>query len=328
MIRRAPLLLLALAAVLAAFALSLAFGARSVSWAELWSGALHWAEPRSLAQAAVAARVPRAVLAALAGAALAVSGALMQGLTRNPLADPGLLGANAGAALMVVLALAWGWDLPEIWSAILGAALAAGAVYAVARLGAGGATPLKLALAGAALTAALSALTTALILPRGDVSGLAQAWLVGGVGGARFAQIAPILPFFALGGGAAALSAPLLNLLALGDETAAGLGARLGLARGLAGGGAVLLCAAATALCGPIGFVGLIVPHICRLILGVDYRLILPFSALFGAVLLLCADLAGRMIARPAEVEASIITALLGGPLFIWIVRRGRVGAL
>lgn len=313
---------------LAAF-LSLAFGARVTSLATLRE-ALSGAE-ETIAQAAVASRVPRTILAALAGAALGFAGAVMQGLTRNPLADPGILGVNAGAALAVVIGLATvglGSATLYIWAAIAGAAVAAVAVYAIASLGAGGATPLKLALAGAALTAALSSLTTAIILPRGDIAGLVQSWLVGGVGGATSERILPVLPFLAVGAVASLASARMLNLLALGDDMAAGLGETVWRARVLAALGAVTLCGAITAACGPIGFVGLVVPHLSRLLLGVDYRWILPASALSGAVLLILADVAGRLVARPAELDVGIVMAFLGAPVFIWIVRRKRVTAL
>ena len=309
--------------------LSLAFGARVTSLAEIWA-ALSGA-PESMGEAAVASRVPRTALAALAGAALGLAGAAMQGLTRNPLADPGILGVNAGAALAVVIGLAsfgLGSLTGYILAATLGAALAAVGVYAIASLGAGGATPLKLALAGAALTAALTSLTTAVVLPRGDIAGLVQSWLVGGVGGATWDRIAPVLPYLALGAALSLASARKLNLLALGDDTAAGLGETVRRARAMAALGAVILCGATTAACGPIGFVGLVVPHLSRLALGVDYRWILPASAASGAVLLVLADVAGRVVARPAELDVGIVTAFIGAPVFIWIVRRKRVAAL
>ncbi|WP_299844061.1 iron ABC transporter permease [uncultured Jannaschia sp.] len=309
--------------------LSLGFGARLTGWADLRAALTGQVE--TMGQAAVASRVPRTALAALAGASLGLAGAVMQGLTRNSLADPGILGVNAGAALAVVVGLAtFGLDTSGayVWTAIFGAAVAAAGVYTIASFGAGGATPLKLALGGAALTAALTSLTTAVILPRGDISGLVQSWLVGGVGGATWGRIAPVLPFLGFGAIFSLLSARKLNLLALGDDTAASLGESVWQARILAAAGAVTLCGATTAACGPIGFVGLVVPHLCRLLLGVDYRAILPGSALAGAVLLLLADIAGRLVARPAELDVGIVTAFVGAPVFIWIVRRKRVAAL
>nr|WP_267135218.1 iron ABC transporter permease [Halomonas dongshanensis] len=315
--------------LLLAMALSVAFGARQVGLAEIIAAVSGRVE--TLGDAAVASRIPRTLLALLAGAALAISGGVMQGLTRNPLADPGLLGVNAGAALAVVMGIAWFRidDLAHyIWFALGGAALAAVGVYAIASVARGGATPLRLALAGAAVTAALSSLTTAIILPRGDIGGLVQSWLVGGVGGATYAQILPILPFLLAGLVISLLAARKLNLLALGDDTAAGLGEKVALARALSAIGAVLLCAPVTAACGPIGFVGLVVPHACRLLAGGDYRWLLPFSALGGAILLTLSDVLGRLIARPDELDVGIVTAFIGAPVFIWIVRRRKVGAL
>ncbi|WP_447928148.1 FecCD family ABC transporter permease [Vreelandella sp. EE27] len=314
--------------VLAAM-LSVALGARSVGLAEI-SAALS-ARIDTVGDAAVASRLPRTLLALLAGAALGVGGGVMQGVTRNPLADPGLLGVNAGAALAVVIGIAW-FDLQTslgfIACALAGAGVAAVTVYTIASLGRGGATPLRMALAGAAITAALTSLTTAVILPRTDIAGLVQAWLVGGVGGATYAQLLPVTPFL-LGGFVIALTAARkLNLLALGDDTAVGLGESVARARMMSALGAVLLCGATTAVCGPIGFVGLVVPHACRLLVGGDYRWLLPFSALGGAALLTLADVAGRLVAHPAELDAGVVTAFIGAPVFIWIVRHRKVGAL
>ncbi|WP_232774980.1 MULTISPECIES: FecCD family ABC transporter permease [Halomonadaceae] len=320
----ALLVLLGLAATL-----SVAFGAREVGWSEIVAALSGQVE--TMGDAAVASRLPRTLLAMLAGAALGVSGGVMQGLTRNPLADPGLLGVNAGAALAVVIGIAW-FGIDEttsyIWTAIAGAGIAACAVYAIASLGRGGATPLRLALAGAAITAALSSLTTAVVLPRGDIGGLVQSWLVGGVGGATYGQLLPVLPFLATGFVITLLAARKLNMLALGDDTAAGLGEKVAVARAMSAVGAVLLCGSITAVCGPIGFVGLVVPHACRLLAGGDYRWLLPFSALGGAVLLTFSDVAGRLVAHPSELDVGIVTAFIGAPVFIWIVRNRKVGSL
>ncbi|MEC7258604.1 MAG: iron ABC transporter permease [Pseudomonadota bacterium] len=285
----------------------------------------------TLARAVVAVRVPRTVMAALAGAALGLAGAVMQGVTRNPLADPGILGVNAGAAMAVVIGIAWFGMVTltgYIWAAIAGAALTAGFVYSIGSVGRGGATPLKLALAGTATMVATSSFTTAIILPRNDIAGGVQAWQVGGVGGASFDAIAPCLPFLAVGAALSLISARSLNLLALGDDAAAALGARVAWARAGATLGAVLLCGAATAACGPLIFVGLVVPHLCRLLVGADYRWLLPFSALLGAALLIGADVLARLLARPSELDVGIVTAFVGAPVFIWIVRQRRVREL
>ena len=282
-------------------------------------------------EAAVAKRIPRTVLAVIAGAALGMSGAVMQGVTRNPLADPGILGVNLGASLAVVIGLAY-FGLSSatsfIWVAIAGAAVAALFVYTVGSLGRGGATPLKLALAGAATSAALASFVTAVVLPRNDIAGGVRSWQIGGVGGASFDSTLQVLPFLLVGFAICFLSARGLNSLALGDDLAAGLGERVAIARGAASLGAVVLCGAITAVTGPIAFVGLVVPHACRLLIGVDHRWLLPFSAVLGAALLTGADIIGRIAARPGEVDVGIITALIGAPFFIYIVRRQKVRAL
>ncbi len=285
----------------------------------------------TLDEAVIRVRIPRTVLAIIAGASLAVSGAVFQGVTRNPLADPGILGINMGASLAVVTGLAY-FGLSNatsyIWVAIGGAAVSAVFVYAVGSLGRGGPTPLKLALAGAATSAALVSFVTAVILPRNDIAENVQSWQIGGVGGASFHRIWPVAPFLAVGMAICLLSARSLNSLALGDDVAAGLGERVALARGLASLGAVMLCGATTAVCGPIGFVGLVVPHLCRLLVGPDHRWLLPFSALTGASLLVAADVIGRIVARPSEIDVGIVTAFVGAPFFIYIVRRQKVRAL
>lgn len=310
-------------------ALSVSVGTRSVSFTDIFAAL--GGQIDNVAQAAVAARLPRTLLALLAGAALGLAGAVMQGVTRNPLADPGILGVNMGASLAVVVAVAW-FDIASanafILVAICGAGASAVFVYVIGSLGRGGATPLKLALAGAATSVAFSSLVIAVVLPRNDIAGGIRAWQIGGVGGATLDRILPVLPFLLIGFAISLLSARKLNSLALGDELAAGLGENVALARGVASFGAILLCGATTAICGPIGFVGLVVPHLCRLLAGVDHRWLLPFSALGGACLLLAADVGGRIIARPSELDVGIVTAFIGAPFFIWIVRRQRVREL
>jgi iron complex transport system permease protein len=326
---RALWLLIAAAVLVALAAASVAVGSREVGWDDIVA-ALGGATD-GFDRAAVATRIPRTLLAVLAGAALAVSGAVMQGVTRNPLADPGILGVNMGASLAVVTGIAFfglASASAQIWVAIAGAAIAAVFVYVVGSLGRGGATPLKLALAGAATSAALVSFTSAIVLPRGDISDSVRSWQIGGVGGATAASIQQVLPFLVAGFVICLLSARGLNSLALGDELAAGLGERVALARGGAALGAVVLCGAVTAIAGPIGFVGLVVPHACRLLVGVDHRWLLPFSAVVGACLLTAADILGRVVARPAEIDVGIITALVGAPFFIAIVRRQKVKSL
>ncbi|TDC48898.1 iron ABC transporter permease [Actinomadura sp. KC345] len=322
--------LLATAAVLAAaMVASVVLGSRDVAWSDVWA-ALGGADG-TLEQAAVAKRIPRTLLAVVIGAALGVSGCAMQGVTRNPLADPGILGINMGASLAVVTAVAFfGLVSPTgyVWVAMAGAAVSAVFVYAVGSLGRGGATPLKLALAGAATSAAFTSLVSGVVLPRNDIAGGFRLWQIGGVGGASYERIGHVLPFLAVGFALCLLSARALNSLALGDEIAAGLGERVAVIRTVAALGSVVLCGAATAVTGPIGFVGLVVPHACRMLAGVDHRWLLPFCALAGGALLTGADVVGRVVASPSDVEVGIVTALIGAPFFIHIVRRYKVREL
>ena len=308
---------------------SLVIGARGVDWSDIVAAL--GGSTDNIGQGAIAKRIPRTVLAIVVGAALGLAGAVMQGITRNPLADPGILGVNMGASLAVVIGMAWFglWTQTSmIWVAVLGAAGAALFVYVVGSLGRGGATPLKLALAGAATSAAFASFITAIMLPRNDIAGNIRSWQIGGVGGASFEVIRQGLPFLIVGFVICLLSARSLNSLALGDEVASGLGERVAVVRAVAALGAVLLCGAATAIAGPIGFVGLVVPHLCRLLIGIDNRWLLPFSALTGAALLVAADILGRIVARPSEIDVGIITALIGAPFFIYIVRRQKIREL
>jgi iron complex transport system permease protein len=310
-------------------ATSIVLGSRDVSWTDIWAGVSGQAE--GFAQAAVAKRVPRTALAAAAGAALAVSGLVLQGITRNPLADPGILGVNTGASLAVVTGIAWfGLVSPTsyIWVAITGAALASAFVWTVGSLGRGGATPLKLTLAGAATAAALSSFVTAVVLPRPDISENVVSWQVGGVGGATDDKLWLMAPFLLASAAVCAWSARGLNMLGLGDDLASGLGEHVNRTRFLAAVGAVTLAGATTAITGPIAFVGLVVPHVARLLVGTDHRWLLPVSAMGGAVLLLVADVLGRVVAPPTEVDVGIITALVGAPVLIAVVRQTRVRAL
>ncbi|MGC5629111.1 FecCD family ABC transporter permease [Georgenia sp. Z1344] len=322
-------LLVLLAAVAALTMASVAIGSRAVSVQEILAGLTGSTD--SVGEAVVYTRVPRTFLALLVGAALGVAGAAMQGVTRNPLADPGILGVTMGASLAVVVGMAWFglWTRTGmIWTAILGAGLAAVFVYVIASVGRGGATPLTLALAGAATSAALASFITAVALPRGDIAGSIRSWQVGGVGGATHEATGQVLPFLVVGLLVCLASARSLNSLALGDDVAAGLGVRVGVARLVAAAGAVVLTGAATAVAGPIGFVGLVVPHLCRLLVGTDHRWLMPFSALAGAGLLVGADVLGRVVARPGEIDVGIITAVVGAPVFIAIVRRTKVREL
>ncbi|GAA1883797.1 FecCD family ABC transporter permease [Lapillicoccus jejuensis] len=310
-------------------ALSVAVGARTVPLGDVVTALTGGGS--GLDAAVVTQRVPRTVLAVLVGAALALAGAVMQGVTRNPLADPGLLGVSSGAALFVVVGItAFGLSSATgyLVVAVAGSAVAATFVYAVGALGRGGATPLKLALSGAATSAALSSLVSAILLPRVDVMTRFRFWQIGGVGGASWDRIAVALPVLAAGALLCLAMARGLNSLALGDDLAAGLGVHVRRTRLLAAAGAVVLAGAATAIAGPIGFVGLVVPHVVRTVVGSDHRWLLPLSAVGGSALLVLADVVGRVVARPSEVDVGIVTALVGAPFFVWIVRRRTVREL
>lgn len=303
-------------------AVSVALGTREFAWDDV-VGAFQ-GEIEGVGQAAVRKRLPRTVLALLVGAALSVSGATMQAITRNPIAEPGILGVSSGAALAVVIGIAFfGLSDPYgfIAFAIVGSGIAAVFVYTVGSLGRGGASPLKLALAGAASSAAFASLTSAILLPRVDVIESFRFWQIGGVGGATWDKIGIVGPFLVAGVFVCMISARDLNSLALGDDLAAGLGSNVLRTRLVSAVGAVVLAGAATSVAGPVAFIGLVVPHVARQLVGSDHRWMLPFSAVGGAGLLLAADVLGRVIARPQEVEVGIVAALIGAPVLIWLVR-------
>lgn len=278
----------------------------------------------------VEARVARTVVGVLVGAALAVAGAAMQGLTRNPLADPGLLGVNAGAGLAVVVAIAVfgvGSLSGYVWWAMVGAGLAAVLVHALAGLG-GGVTPLRLTLAGAAVTAGLASWSSGLLVSSRQSFDAFRFWQVGTIGGRGLDLVVTVLPFFAVGLVVVLLAVRQLNALALGDDLARGLGENVLLARATVALGVAVLCGASTALAGPIGFLGLVVPHVARFVVGPDHRRIIPVCLVAGPTLLLAADTLGRLVAQPSEVQAGIMTAVLGVPFFVLLVRRGRMASL
>jgi iron complex transport system permease protein len=323
---------LALALVALAFAalLSLAVGARSVPLGEVIE-ALRQGGSSKDATIVAELRVPRTLLGIVVGVALGLAGALMQALTRNPLADPGLLGINAGAAAAVVIAigiLGITGTTAYVWFAFVGAALAAIAVYAVGSAGRGGPTPVRLALAGTALSAALTAVIYGITLTDERLLRQYNLWSIGALGGRGRTELEAVVPFVAVAAVAAILLARPLNALALGDDSARSLGAHVGRTRMAAAAAITLLCGAATAAAGPIWFLGLIVPHAARAICGPDQRWVLVYSAILGATLLLVADVLGRIAVRPSELEAGLMLAAVGAPLFIALVRGKRIAAL
>jgi iron complex transport system permease protein len=310
---------------------SIAFGSKPIAFGTVYDALFHYNSALNDHLIVRSLRVPRTVVGVLVGTALGLSGAVMQGVARNPLADPGILGVEAGAALFVVVAIhSFGVAslIGYVWFAFAGAAISSVVVYAVGSLGREGATPVKLALAGAAITTFLGSITTAILLF--DVATLDQFrfWAVGSLSGRDGRIAAQMAPFIIVGAVMALSSGRLLNALALGDDVARSLGQRVGLARLFSATAVVLLVGAATAAAGPIGFVGLTVPHVARAITGPDYRWVLPYSMVLAPVLLLSADVIGRVVARPGEVQVGIITALIGSPFFVALVRRRKLAEL
>lgn len=285
----------------------------------------------SQGRAIIETRLPRTVLGLLVGAALALAGGCLQGLTRNPLADTGLLGVNAGASLAMVVAVAYvGISSLHtyLWCAFLGATLAAVVVHAVASFGRDGATPTKLVLAGAALSAGVASWTSAILLTDRQTFDTIRRWQVGTIGGRDWEVVLAGLPFLAVGALLALAGARTLDTLALGDDLARGLGRRTALDRLVIGLAVVLLAGTATALAGPIAFVGLVVPHAVRSLVGSSYPRVLPLSMGYGAALVVLADVVGRVVMPPTEVQVGIMTAVVGVPVFCWFLRHGRMAGL
>lgn len=306
---------------------SIAIGAKVLSPEQVWHGLFHYTG--TYGDVVVDERLSRTVLGLLAGAALGLSGAVLQALTRNPLADPGLLGINAGASAAVVTAMTY-FGVTSlggyVWFAFAGAAAVGALVWFLG--GSRGATPVRLALAGTAISAALYGYLQAVMIT--DQAALAKMrfWTVGSLATATNSTILQVLPFLAAGTVLALALARPLNAVAMGDDTAKALGANLNRTRALSMLAATVLCGAATAACGPIAFVGLMVPHVVRSFTGPDLRWILSYATILSPVLLLGADVIGRVVARPSELQVGIVTALIGGPVFIFLVRRRRTAQL
>ncbi|MGS2640854.1 iron chelate uptake ABC transporter family permease subunit [Streptosporangium sp. LJ11] len=314
-----------LAVLVAAVALSLAFGAKPVPPGDVWhaltgpTGTENDVVVRSL-------RIPRTAIGVMAGIALGVAGALMQGHTRNPLADPGLLGVTQGAAFAMVLSIiVLGVTTPYgyIWFGLTGALLASAGVFALGMAGGrGGPTPVTLALAGTAVSAFLYGLTSALVLLDEQAMDVFRFWQSGSIA-ARGADVAwQVLPFIAAGLVLALVNAPGLNALSLGEDVARALGQNITLTRTVGIAAITLLSGASVAACGALAFIGLVVPHLTRPLSGPDHRWLLPYSGLAGAAALLLADVIGRVVAFPGELEVGVVLALVGAPFFIILVRR------
>ncbi|MDL5199280.1 iron ABC transporter permease [Streptomyces sp. ALI-76-A] len=320
-----------LAVLVVTAAVSLAVGARALSPDEVWHGLFAAPDPdQRLTEIRLivrTVRVPRTVLALVAGIALGVGGALIQGYTRNPIADTGLLGVNTGASFAVVSVIAvFGFTDPfqYVWFAFLGAAVAGVVVFGLASIGRGAGNPLTLALAGQGITVFLMAMTTAVALSNQASLNALRFWNAGSVAGVGFDVIWPVTAFVAAGLVLALTTLPTINLLNLGDDVARGLGANIALSRTVGIVAITLLAGAATAACGPIAFLGLMVAHVARYLTGPDYRWLVPYAGLLGAIVLLVCDIVGRLVVRPGELDAGVVVALLGAPFFAALVWRGK----
>ncbi|GAA5152536.1 iron chelate uptake ABC transporter family permease subunit [Pseudonocardia eucalypti] len=325
--RRTGLLFVLLGLIALAALASLAVGAKAIPPDQVWQAlvAPTGGENDSVVRQL---RVPRTLLALVVGLALGVAGALMQGHTRNPLADPGLLGVSAGAGFFVVLAsqlLGLTSLYGYIWFAFAGAFTASVLVFLLGSLGRGGPTPVTLALAGVALSQLLLALTTAIALADDRTLDTFRFWSVGSLANRDLGILTQVAPFMLAGLVLAAMNGPALNTLALGEDVARGLGQNVALARATGLTAITLLTGAAVAACGPISFIGLVVPHVARYFTGPDQRWLLPAAGMIGAVLLVASDVIGRVLVRPAELPVGVVVGLIGAPFFVALVRRRKL---
>ncbi|MFI6285886.1 FecCD family ABC transporter permease [Streptomyces sp. NPDC051018] len=319
----------AVVALLVAVLLSLGVGARSIAPSTVFE-ALFQGGSGDDAEVVTELRLPRTLIGLMVGTALALAGAVLQGLTRNPIADPGILGISQGASVGVVLAIAYAGVhtlTGYVWFAFTGAAITSVAVYAIASRGRGGATPVKLALGGAAVNALLVSVTMAVLTTQAAVLDEFRFWQVGSISGREAEIVEQVWPILAVGVLLVAVVARGLDALALGEDVAKGLGQKVATVRIVGGLAATVLTGAAVAAAGPIAFIGLAVPHIARAVVGGDHRWMLPMAALIGPVMLLMSDVAGRVVLPPGEVPAGVMTALIGVPFLVTLVRRRAVAS-
>ncbi|WP_103504628.1 MULTISPECIES: iron ABC transporter permease [unclassified Streptomyces] len=320
---------LAAVALLLTVTFSLAVGSRPLSPGEVWQALLTGSDPAA-AQVIRDMRLPRTLVGVMVGAGLGLAGVVLQGITRNPIAEPGILGIGQGAAVAVLLAIAFGGVhtlAGYVWFAFVGAGLASVAVYAIAMHGRGGATPVKLALAGAALGALLASVTAAVLTTRSATLDQFRFWQIGSLVDRNLEIAAQVWPFLLVGVVLSLSVARGLDALALGEDMARGLGQNIAAIRVTGGLGATVLTGAGVAAAGPIAFVGLAVPHIARALVGTAHRWVMAMSLLLGPVVLLGSDVIGRMLFRPAEIPAGVMTALIGVPVLVFLVRRKGVAA-
>ena len=270
-------------------------------------------------------RVPRALIGAAVGASLAVAGALMQAITRNPLASPSILGVNAGASFAIVVAVTF-FSVTSLaafsWLAFLGAAVASLIVYVLGTLGREGLTPMKLTLAGAAIAAMFSSLTQGMLVLNEKALEDVLFWLAGSIEGRSLDMLGAVIPYIAIGLVGAVFISKKINTLVMGEDVAKGLGQRTLFVKAGAALLIVLLAGGSVAVAGPIALVGIVVPHLARFFTGSDYRWIIPYSAILGAILLLSADIAARYVIMPLEAPVGVLTAVIGTPFFVYIARR------
>lgn len=274
-------------------------------------------------------RLPRALIASAIGASLAISGVLMQTLTKNPLASPDIFGVNAGAGLAVVTGVTvFGISNLQVftWLSFLGAAIAAISIFMIGSMGRGGLTPMKLTLAGAAMTAMVASLTQGLLVSNEALLEQVLFWLAGSVSGRSLDNLVAVLPYLVAGWVLALIMSGKMNVLSMGEDVAKGLGLNIAFLKLVLGLAIILLSGGSVAVAGPIGFIGIVVPHLTRSIVGIDHRWLIPFSGLFGAVLLIAADVISRYILMPREVPVGVMTAIIGTPFFIYIARKGFSG--
>ncbi|OON72351.1 FecCD family ABC transporter permease [Streptomyces tsukubensis] len=329
LVRRTGWTVAAIVALLLAVLLSLAVGARTIAPSAVLDALLHGGHSDA-ADVVRSLRLPRTLIGLMVGAALAIAGTALQGITRNPIADPGILGVSQGSSVGVVIAIAFlgvhtlsGY----VWFAFPGAAVASVAVYAIAARGRGGATPVKLALGGAAINALLVSVTSGVLTTKASAMEEFRFWNVGSLAGRDSHVVAQVWPFLLVGVVLVVSVARGLDALALGEDVAKGLGQRVATVRVVGGLGATVLTGVGVAAAGPIAFIGLAVPHIARAIVGSDHRWVLPMAALVGPVMLLVSDVIGRVIFPPSEVPAGVMTALIGVPFLVTLVRRKAVAA-
>ncbi|MEV7548731.1 iron chelate uptake ABC transporter family permease subunit [Amycolatopsis sp. NPDC089917] len=309
---------------------SVAVGAKHLPVGVVWDALFHF-DGSYDANLVWDQRIPRTLLGVVVGAALGTAGALMQAVTRNPLADPGLLGVESGASAAVVVAIAIfgvGTLSGYVWFALAGAAIASVVVYLLGSTGKGRANPVRLALAGTVVTAVLTGVISAFTTMNARTTQSMRFWTIGSLINRGYDVLWDVLPFLVVGAVISLLLTRSLNALALGDQVGRALGAHLGRTRLLSVLAIVLLCGGATAAAGPIGFVGLAIPHAVRAVVGPDYRWVVPYSMVSAPLLVLGADVLGRVVLPTGELEAGVVTAVIGAPVFIHLVRRKRLGEL